>query len=393
MTHAPSIRDFLPAEAVAPIIKHSFMPTIELREPDAGYYDCLEYTLPSALSDLIAAHCCYGRMTPPPEFDGHASERVEALERLIEGDAEKHDAKYVANWFVDDLLGRLLPSTVRQKAEDFYDAYDLFCDMIDNGNFEVGDRCLIDGKRYVFSFDGWECQSIVDTKAVPVEPLPREQTHGCVHRTLDVVSNELLVIDRLRIPELDRLLPGGSVSTEEGVLRYGEACLEQLGLLTTFVGNMSPSIVPTATGFSIDNRRIPDEVEPDTPEFESHKDAVERHRSENDCIITDVWWVTIADPEKVVQVLSQHMPEAEAREALDRALEKEGNSITRLPCEPGTHHFYIPANSKALLNACDIEGVDGSCRDVYAVFSDRELDIELQPSPDEEIEPPSPGPF
>lgn len=149
------------------------------------------------------------------------------------------------------------------------------------------------------------------------------------HARIPVPSGTLLVSDWFRHDAfnaaVDALTKGEpSINSAAGCETRTRTLAEGLGVAAVYVGNTGPSAIAGEEGVRVGSW-----------DYDNDPDA----EPEN-TIITDLWWATMMDKQRLVDLLAKTMAPEDAVREVDHLIATQPNTIHALSVPPGDYHLY-----------------------------------------------------
>lgn len=391
-----SFGDFLPFDGYMRIADN-VMSRDDSEVSRQAYWSLLREVFAPALQGYLLALRDQGILQPIQGGDGHRigfMERWNAMVATGLGDLGADEARWAWQTITDRFahhfaFNATYPAKLaREKGEDadtlHRSGYEGMVAGVDGGRIEWWQmsseaQCRVDDVRYKLDVDGWRIRlGRIDISAngafieiAPIAP-PVIEAFEVEFRT-----GELLVADWFRIPEFTEAteaVRGGtaSINSANGTVAMTAAYLRELGFVSVCVGNTSPDVL--AVDGTLTFGHVDEDREEGWPE------GVQKLGD----TCTDLWWVTIIERAKLVEIVARTVGAEEAERKVAEYLAEEGYGLTQLTVEPGRHHLYFHGESEEFnegFHSPDLAIPDG----VEPMFVLSPRPLARRPRPDAEV--------
>ena len=260
-----------------------------------------------------------------------------------------------------------------------------------SGDFddEASEKCQNTGVKVGLQLTGWqpvlgervfESENSFKSSFVPLD-FSHLKAPGIEEVILNVPSGQLWCADWFRVEELtalDKALEKASsldldLDSSRGTLNKSLEFHKNFGGMHIFVGNSSPSFVQENNIAMIAN------IDEDETPFHRASGLQQSSR-----ITTDLWWVTMVDPQVLEEKLQEHWknePE-KVRNVMEKLHTQVGKEIVKVDVKPGNYHVYFAAHHNILESEWDKEEWKMVPHaQTYMVLSDLPLTPQAKPSP------------
>jgi hypothetical protein len=163
-----------------------------------------------------------------------------------------------------------------------------------------------------------------------------------IRHSINFSSGELLVTDWFKIYEFNNRVNSikkDVLNSPEYAVQNSEYYIRKCGFVSVYVENTKPSLIRVGDGL------IVGEIDHDDP----------RHVGS---IQTDLWWASLIDRERLVQILSIPLGVPEAKDVIQRYV--TFNNVMRVRIPPGDYHVTYCATSTEFRHCIDPETDVGS---------------------------------
>lgn len=226
---------------------------------------------------------------------------------------------------------------------DLHAAWENFVTAIEAGNLDRltdMETCRVSGARVLGKLKDWKVELIEVVAGQGLQPAKPATRPGVLHGTIDFPTGDVLVADWFRFADnefseavkarLPEHLPLGS--------QYGRiACAKahmSLGMVHVWTGDVGSHIFRQDDILSFGTR---------VPDAGPLKEA-----DEFDGTIGDVWWTTVIDVQRMIEILTTpERPQTEATALVDAYLADRPWGVARLSLCPGIYHVYYAADPEA----------------------------------------------
>jgi hypothetical protein len=288
-----------------------------------------------ALASFLSALRDEGRLAPFSGADGYSTRFIGVWNEAAAGDVAGL-ASCFANHrrFFESYYGAGLEIEAGAEAEAAFRAgYDKLVAVFDKGDFRwfenEAERCTVSDTRVSYAIKGWAAMGgLVDTKTGALGPLPAIERPRIEELSVDFPTGELLIADWFRIDEFTAAVKerdGKSICSAAGRGELTRKYAEKHGFLSVYVGNTSPAVIARDGALVVG--------------WESEDEPCEGEELGRVC--TDLWWVTIIERARLVDIVAGTVGKEEAERIVEDYLAEHGRHIIRAEVAPGTHHLYF----------------------------------------------------
>lgn len=363
-------RDFFSTAAFAPLVA-----SLVNKPYEKGWYDTYEKLktthLYPAFSSFLLALKERGHLKPIPNSDGHFSHLLDTWNNFVLGteDVGWEDIHIceMADKFTSVPLYRFATNPMLS----FVDKYEEFAKTINSGTLDKmwvdRETCFNCGKTYQVEMNNWNIEFFTYTKEegrVPMLPVPNE----CISELeIELSTGNLMIADWFRIEGFNEAVEPKeditSINYSIGVLQTTRFYAETNNMIHVLSGNSSPSIAAK------DDVLIVGQVTED-----NHED----HNCVVGSVCTDLWWTTVIEEEKLVDLLTPSMGSEEAKKAV-ADYTCGWTKPTRVKVKPGKYFLYYTSHpgvfsELVVRENLPIKGFD----DVHLVLSPTRLTLNKQ---------------
>ena len=260
-----------------------------------------------------------------------------------------------------------------------------------SGDFddEDSEKCQNTGVKVGLQLKGWqpllgervfESGNSFRSSFVPLD-FSHLKVPGIEEVILNIPSGQLWCADWFRVEELtalDKALEKASsldldIDSSRGTLNKSLEFHKNFGGMHIFVGNSSPSFVQENNIAMIAN------INEDETPFHRASGLQQSSR-----ITTDLWWVTMVDPQVLEEKLQEHWKNepGKAQKVMEKLHAQVGKEIIKVDVKPGNYHVYFSAHHDVLESQWDKEEWDMVPHaQTYMVLSALPLTSKVKPSP------------
>lgn len=369
--------DFFSFGAFEQFLAHERRTDLSDSKSGEGYRALLGELMETALSNYIGALADAGRLEPLKGTAGRRGTLMRAWNGLFDGteDRQQHLETLAHRLASSFLFIKVYDAVERTKYANDREAYEDLIKTVDGGNLRwwssmVEDYCFVSGDRFKLELEGWRFQlgQISDRKFVPMEDISLPPIVEC---EIEFKSGELLVADWFRLDAFTNGVqatedPSIDINSIYGCARRTEEYLKKHQFVSVFVGNSSPEV------FAHDGALVVGRTDDDLGDV-SHLSACGH-------VITDLWWVTIIDRQRLIEILSDELGADAAETAVRDYL--ANSDVLRLQVTPGTYRLYFSGAPDTFLehfSSPDLE-VDTTLQPMF-VLSNRPLHLAEKPGP------------
>jgi hypothetical protein len=374
---SPSYADFFSLADFEKWLAHERRTDLSDQVRNNGSRAILREVAQPALSRFIGALLEADRLHPLRGTEGRRGHLMEAWNGLFGANEDRRQ-------HLDLLAQRFAPSfhlhalleaaSTRSKYKTARDAYDALVAKVDAGNLGwwetmTEDYCFVSGDRFNSQFRSWQFQlgQVQDRQFVPMQDISVAPLAECV---VECETGELLIADWFRIDAFTESVaatedPTIDINSSSGCIKRTEEYVAKHRFVSVFVGNSSPCV------FEVDGTLVIGRTS-DDDRFGLP--------SPSGRITTDLWWATIIDRQRLVDIVGSKLGPAAATAAVNEYLEK--NDVLRLHVTPGSHHLYFAGHPDQFAEAFHSPDVtlDPTFRPMF-ILSSRPLMLAEKPSP------------
>lgn len=326
-------------------------------------WDRLESPLARFLEDLKRA----GALSEVGNAEGYSTRRIRTWNGMV-GDAPEFQRSPERAWrdILDLFAHKLATPRIMMNSElfskrrldhdnptedEFLAEYAEIVRIVDRGDIEWSDleaeECAVSGQRLNFEIKNWRPMAgILDPKTLRLMPPPRFEEPGVSHVEVEFPTGKVLVSDWFNIAEFTQAVDSDrqefNINCLQGRIDRTKAYAERHGLISVYVGNTCPSTFSDHGSVVVgrwdeDACYAGEDRDPDDPP------EAPPELSHGGTIITDLWWATLIDRQRLVEIVAESMPLAEATQKVDAYVAQKirAGDIHELTLDPGTYHLYF----------------------------------------------------
>jgi hypothetical protein len=249
-------------------------------------------------------------------------------------------------------------------------AYAQVIETMNKGDFPYWDSsgsitCTRTDEHLALDIEGWKITLGGYDKNYDFVPFSAPaQEIGIVEHAFEVKTGNLLIADWFRIDEFSKAVDdydGPSINSEKGRIMQALHYAEKHGFLSVSVGNTCPRV------FSVDGTLVIGRCDDDEVEDASLG-----------MVCTDLWWATIIERERLVEIVAQSVDSEKAEQLVADYL-AEHDLITEVKVEPGTYHLYFDGDRGEFHNKFHSDDLDLGEIEPMFVLSNRKLELSEKP--------------
>lgn len=377
MRQLPRFADYFPFTDFKRCMAHERRSGISDQEKIDGDRALISELMQPALTRFLGALLEAGRLEPLTGAGGRRGHIMDAWNGLFEtgdtSDNRQRHLNFLGQRFAPSILFSLI-TKARSKRETDKAAYDALVAKVDAGSLGwwetiVEDYCFVSGDRFNIQFRSWrlELGQIRDRQFVLMKEISVAPLAEC---EVEFKTGELLIADWIRIEAFTKAVtatedPAVDICSIEGCVKRTEEYLSKHGFVSVFVGNSSPRVMDEQGALVFGH--IDEDV-----------DSASRP-SPVGSVTTDLWWATIIDRQRLVEIVASEIGAEAATLAVNDYLEK--NDVLRIKVTPGTHCLYFSGQPELFtenFHSPDLV-MDPSVEPMF-VLSPRTLELTEKPS-------------
>jgi len=346
-----------------------------------------------------------GELKPVPNATGYRLNFVTQWDGLIAGNLESYRKKWAMEE-IEQMFDRLITSPglplyfalypredVPQPAVE--ETYKAFIKAIDEGNFPFFtvskyESCFRTGEFLHIQFENWtpilgrpvrNSDKGLST-FVPVEPVAEPTTTRSVQ--IELKTGNLIAMDWFRgIGDLREWFDErggdnvGSVNNDSGIFATTEL-YASLGFVHVFVGNSSPTCF-TAPGkivfgtnwreYNKNGEERYSDVDDGEGDYDEDTNSAPVGFKDEGSVCTDLWWVTMVERERLLEVFVGQMGE-EHRKEIEAYVDSQFD--VNLQVEPGKYTLHYDAHPSSFYALLDDKTKYGIGTPYFALTKDTE---------------------
>lgn len=302
----------------------------------AGYRELLGKLMEPALATFIGALADGGQLVPMHGTAGRSGTLMRAWNGLFDTseDRQRHLTMLAQRLASAFLFIKVYDAVESAKYASDRAAYEDLIDTVDRGNLAwwnsmIEEYCFVSGDRFKLSLEGWRFRlgQVKGRNFVPMEDISIPPVAEC---EIEFESGELLIADWFRLEAFTKAVqatedPSIDINSIHGRVRRTEEYADKHQFISVSVGNSSPDV------FVQDGALVVGHANEDLDE---HTQLAARGS-----ITTDLWWVTIIDRQRLIEILSVELGVDAAAAAVSDYL--ANHDVLTVQVAPGTHRVYF----------------------------------------------------
>lgn len=206
-------------------------------------------------------------------------------------------------------------------------------------------------------------------------PLVAPETADSVqHAVVNFPSGRVIYADMIRLqPLIDIIKPISQKEPSSSIRSICEVTrkLAELGVVHVYSSNSSPYIYRSESALTVGH------------DVEETNTSRGDFKTNGDFVCTDLWWVTLVDEARLIEILAQSMSTEQAKSEIDKYLIENHGDTGRLEMEPGEYQLYFHGNPRRIREDFVTNDIDLGSIDYQFVLSKEPLNWQpkqIQPS-------------